>query len=323
MADRLGLVDVPWSAPHKRHDRSVPLAGGFVVLLTVLGTGMLTGVMPSPEGRAVLLPSLVVFLFGVWDDARGLSVPAKFTGQGLAAFWLIRSGVVVQLFDATLGWLNVLITVVWVVGITNALNFVDSMDGLAAGLAGLAAGFFMLVTYDAGQLALSALATLMFGACMGAYFFNSLPARMFMGDAGAQWLGFCLAGIGIAYTPLGFQRSQSWFVPILLVGVPLFDTALIMFSRLRRRRSLVQANFDHTYHRLVGLGVVPARAVLAMHVAGLLAGCVAFIGLSLAPLWANILFGGCVLAGVAAAWFLDTQWNLAGDGLPADTPPAG
>ncbi len=316
---RLGLVDVPGSAPHKVHARTMPLAGGFVLLLTTFVVGPILGITAPGEIRAFLFPSLVVFTFGVWDDVRGLSAGWKILGQALAGFWLIQNGVYVRLFAAEWQWINLAITLVWVVGISNAFNFVDSMDGLTTGLAGLAAAFFMLVTFDAGQVVLSAFATLLLGACIGTYFYNAAPARMFMGDAGAQWLGFCLAAVAISYTPQGFLRSQSWFVPILLVGVPIFDTALIVFSRLRRRAPWYLASFDHTYHRLVKLGVSPGRAVLAMHVTALLLGCLAFVALSLQPVWANGLFALCLTMGGCAAVWLERRWIEAESSMKAET----
>src|SRR3972149_3753355 len=125
-----------------------------------------------------------------------------------------------------------------IVGITNAFNFVDSMDGLALGLAGIAAAFFMLVTIDSAQPILAALSAVVFGATIGAYFFNAAPARMFLGDSGSQLLGFLLAAIGIAYTPAsaGLPQGVTWFTPILVLGVPIFDMGLVVISRLRSRR---------------------------------------------------------------------------------------
>jgi UDP-GlcNAc:undecaprenyl-phosphate GlcNAc-1-phosphate transferase len=145
------------------------------------------------------------------------------------------------------------------------------------------------------------------GACIGVYFFNVSPARLFIGDAGSQWLGFMLAAIGIVYTPVGFLRSQSWFVPILLVGVPIFDTVLIVISRLRRRKPLFRANLDHSYHRLVHFGMDSVRSVLAMHVTALLLNCLAFILLASEPLWANVLFGLVLLGGLALAVWMDRR----------------
>jgi UDP-GlcNAc:undecaprenyl-phosphate GlcNAc-1-phosphate transferase len=249
---------------------------------------------------------LIVFFFGVIDDRRGLSAPWKLLGQLLGTGLMISLGVQIHLFDQY-PWLDLVITVLWMVGITNAYNFVDSMDGLANGLACLAAAFFMLVTFDSGQGELSVFSALLFGACVGVYYFTFPPARFFLGDSGAQMLGFLLAGLAIAYTPLGFLRTQSWYIPILLMGVPIFDTTLIVVSRLRRSKPIYRAGQDHTYHRLVKLGLDSNRAALTMQfVAGFL-GCLAFITLSLPPLAANIVFFACLIGGFLGIIFLDSQ----------------
>ena len=311
IAPRLRLIDVPGSLPHKQHARSVPLMGGWVLLLTLLAVGAPTLAGSTTEIVPILASSLIVFLFGVVDDRIGLSAPYKLVGQGAASAVLILSGVQVQLFSPGLNWANLLITVVWLVGITNAFNFVDSMDGLAVGLAALSSGFFMLVALESGQNELSYLSAAMMGACIGVYFFNVNPARLFIGDAGSQWLGFMLAAVGIVYTPVGFLRSQSWFVPILLVGVPIFDTVLIVYSRLRRRRPLFRASLDHTYHRLVHFGVDSVRSVLAMHMTALLLNCLAFILLTSTPLWANILFAAILAGGGVLLVWMDgrVRWT--------------
>ncbi len=194
--------------------------------------------------------------------------------------------------------LDLALTFIWLVGITNAFNFVDSKDGLAVGLAGIASAFFLLVTLDAGQGPLAFLSAALTGACIGMGYFNIHPARSFLGDSGAQLLGFLLAAIGIAYTPPGLPQPSSWFVPILLLSVPIFDMVLVVFSRMRRQASLVQGNQDHTYHRLIRIGMKPSHAIASMHMAGILSGCLAFMALPLPPLWANAVFAAALLAGL-------------------------
>ncbi len=302
---RWGVVDVPGSAPHKRHKKTIPLAGGWIIVTTVIATILLLNNARPAETWVLLRASAIVFAFGVWDDAKGLGAPMKLVGQISATLLLITSDIYVRLFD--IAWLNFVLTALWIVGITNAYNFVDSMDGLATGLGGLAAAFFMLVTFDAGQIGLSSLSATLLGACIGVYFFNVTPAHIFLGDSGSQWLGFMLAALGIAYNPVGFLPTQSWFVPILLVGVPIFDTNLVVLSRLRRGKPIYQAHFDHTYHRLIAFGIHPNRAVLIMHVAALLMGCLAFITLSMPPPLANTVYGVCLLLGALTGIFMDSK----------------
>jgi UDP-GlcNAc:undecaprenyl-phosphate GlcNAc-1-phosphate transferase len=130
-------------------------------------------------------------------------------------------------------------------------------------------------------------------------------------------LGFFLAAIGILYTPVGAFQTSSWFVPILLVGVPIFDTSLVFFSRLRRKQAFYQSGRDHTYHRLVKRGMDSGRAVMTMHFAALILECVAFVAVSLEPLLANSVFIVCILVGVVLFFVLDR--HPAGFFFPVDS----
>lgn len=309
LARRFDFVDFPGRAPHKLHTRPIPIAGGWVILVALLAVGMAFGSLALPEIQRLVLPALIVFFFGVLDDVYILRPHWKFLGQLVASLLLVFMGTQVLLFSNQL--LNLLITLLWMIGITNAYNFVDSTDGLAAGLGSLAAAFFMIVTFDANQVYLSVFSAILLGACIGVYYFNALPARIFLGDSGAQFLGFLLAAIAIDYTPVGFERIASWYVPILLMAVPIFDTVLIVVSRIRRGRQVFKGAHDHTYHRLVALGINPNRAVLSMQMIALLLGNLGFIALVMNPLWANLIFGLVLLIAAAAINYLDDRirWN--------------
>jgi UDP-GlcNAc:undecaprenyl-phosphate GlcNAc-1-phosphate transferase len=165
----------------------------------------------------------------------------------------------------------------------------------------------MLVTVDANQPFLSILSAILLGSSIGMLYFNTLPAHTFLGDSGVQFLGFILAALGIAYTPPGLPQPSSWFVPILLLSVPIFDTTLVVISRLRQKRAVYQAGLDHTYHRLVDLGWHPGRAVLTMHLAAIISGCLAFVALPRPPLWANLIFAAALVTGLAILFWLERQ----------------
>jgi UDP-GlcNAc:undecaprenyl-phosphate GlcNAc-1-phosphate transferase len=300
------LIDQPNSSPHKIHPHPVPKAGGLALGLGIVLLNLLSGNFQSGAIRAILLASIIIFLFGLWDDTRRLSPQWKLLGQILGAVVLISQGVYVRMLGGMIV-LNIALTLIWIIGITNAFNFVDSMDGLAAGLAAIASAFFMLVTVDAGQPSLSLLSAIILGGSIGMLYFNSLPAHTFLGDSGAQFLGFILAALAIAYTPPGLPQPSSWFVPILLLSVPIFDTTLVILSRLRRRKAVYQAGLDHTYHRLVNLGLPSSRAVLTMHLSAIISGCLAFMALPLPPLWANAIFASALLAGLFLLLWLEKK----------------
>ncbi len=318
LAWKVGLVDVPGSAPHKQHGNTIPVAGGLILFTAAFVISASEGILNNSAVKPILFASIVIFLFGLWDDFKHIAPVWKLTGQLLAAVLVVVFGVEVKLFYQE--WLNILITLIWIVGVTNAYNFVDSMDGLAVGLAVLAAAFFMLVTIDSLQDELSIFSTILLGACLGSFYYNAAPARYFLGDSGSQFLGFTIASLGIAYNPLGFSKFASWYVPILLVGMPIFDTTLVVTSRLRRGKPIYQANRDHTYHRLIAGGMSPTRAVLSMHMASLLLGCLAFIALDMPPLIGNAIFGAVLLLGISAISYLDSPKRWPFETAPNQVP---
>ena len=287
LAKRLHLVDIPGLKAHKRHSSATPMGGGLA-----LAAGLAAGVAwiqwnENDQIVGIALGALVVLLFGLLDDRFDLSVPLKLFGQLAAAAILIAQGVQVSLFERPL--VDLAVTLLWVVGIINAFNFVDSMDGLALGLGGIAGAFFLLAAIDSGQGWIAAIGAAIVGACLGTFVFNMLPSKNFLGDSGSQLLGFLLAAVGLAYIPRDFEQAASWYVPILVLGVPLFDAVLVVVSRLRRGRPIYQAGSDHTYHRLRLLRIEPTRGVFAMHLAGIMLGLLAFIGLLSGPLLGNLL----------------------------------
>jgi UDP-GlcNAc:undecaprenyl-phosphate/decaprenyl-phosphate GlcNAc-1-phosphate transferase len=306
VAIRFQLIDQPNSSPHKVHEHPTPKAGGLAMAFGIISLNLFSSNLQLGVIRAILMAATVIFLFGLWDDTRRLSPRWKLVGQILATVILISQGVYIHMLG-NMTLLNMALTLIWTVGITNAFNLVDSMDGLAIGLAAIASAFFMLVTVDAGQPALSLLSAIILGSSIGMLYFNALPARTFLGDSGAQFLGFILAAMGIAYTPPDLPQPSSWFVPILLLSIPIFDTTLVVVSRLRQKKAVYQAGLDHTYHRLVNLGWPPSRAVLTMHIAAIISGCLAFVALPLPPLWANAIFATVLLMGVLILFRLEKK----------------
>ena len=305
LSRRLGLIDRPGSSWHKVHPVATPMGGGIVIAGSLLANAVWFQWLNSAQILGILLAAVVILGFGLWDDATGLGAPMKLVGQGVAAILLIATGTQVLLFGSNA--LNVALTAVWVIGIVNAFNFVDSMDGLAVGLACIAAAFFMLVAIESNQPELSGLSAAILGTCLGLYLFNVMPARMFLGDSGSQLLGLMLAAIGVAYNPIGLERLSSWFVPILVLGIPILDTTFVVISRLRGRRPLYKAGRDHTFHRLLQHGLEPSRAVAAMHVAAVGVGIIAFVALTSSAFIANAIFVAVLLAGAGLIAFFELK----------------
>lgn len=321
LAPRLGLVDRPGPQPHKLHTQPMPLVDGTAILLALVAAFLVVLPAPSRSMTGILLASGLAYLLGLWDDRSVLRARAKFVGQVLAAVVLWWFGVSVHFLHRN--WLDFALSVVWVVGVLNAVNFMDSMDGLALGLAAIAAAFFALAAFNAHQAELAALCLALMGASLGALFFNLSPAKTFLGDSGAELLGMLLAGLGMAYDPPAKDPATWWFVPVLFMGVPIFNMSLVVFSRLRRRVPVLRAHRDQSVHRLVDLGLDPSRTVLLMHLTAVVLGLTALIASAWAPGPANLTAGAVILVGMFAIALLERLSRPIRDPASRDEPGTG
>ena len=311
---RAGLIDKPGRSAHKIHSVPTPLAGGSTLIFCLVLLSLLFGLWNDKFTKALIIASAVVYLFGLLDDIYGLSAAPKLIGQILASVVLLASNVSVHFVESLspsfisptiIMWLDIAITFIWLVGVTNAMNMIDSMDGIAVGVSGIALLFFVLVTSLSGQVYLTEVSIVLLGISAGIYFYNVTPARLFLGDSGSQTFGFIVATIAMEYAPKGFSPLSSWFVPILLLGMPIFDTTLVVYSRIRRGLPIYQANLDHTYHRLVVFGLGDRRAVLIIHMIATVLSLVAFVMFYLPPVFANIIFGMILIIGTVTIILLD------------------
>jgi UDP-GlcNAc:undecaprenyl-phosphate/decaprenyl-phosphate GlcNAc-1-phosphate transferase len=302
VALRAGVVDLPNA--RKVHSTPVPLLGGaaiyagFMVALIVLGDRFYVR-----ELVGILLGATLVSLFGVADDRWGLHAYPKLAVQLLAGVILILGGTQVRLFDQE--WLNWGITLLWVVGISNAMNLLDNMDGLSAGVTTVAAAFFLLLAAMSGQYLVGAMAAALIGACIGFLRYNLNPATIFMGDTGAPFLGFLLAALAIKLRFPSNVPWVTWLVPVCVLALPVFDTSLVFFSRLRRGKNpLTTPGKDHVSHRLVALGLTRREAVLTCYLIGCACGMVAVYVAQARTPDAYLAAGMLALAGLAGiAWF--------------------
>ena len=187
------------------------------------------------------------------------------------------------------------------------------MDGLALGISKVALTSFMIMALVADQSSLAILCAVFLGICVGLGFFNTIPARLFLGDSGAQMLGFIIAVIAILYTPENQPQASSWFVPIMVLAIPIFDTTLVSISRIRRRRNIFKGELNHTYHRLVAIGLHPNRAMDAIHLTSLSLCMLGFIALSFEPFPATIVFTLTLLAGILGVFYFETKVRLPSD----------
>jgi len=269
LALRAGFVDQPNA--RKLHTAPMPRLGGIAMYGAFIGALVLfADRFYVPQMIGILVGATWVSFLGLWDDRVGLSALLKLLGQIGGALILVIAGVSVELVAVPA--VNVAITVLWVVGITNAMNLLDNMDGLSGGVAAIAATFFLLIAALNGQYLVGVLSAALLGAALGFLVYNFNPARIFMGDAGSLFIGFVLAAVGIKLRFLHLPPTATWFIPILVLGLPIFDTTLVFVSRLRRGvNPLTTPGTDHTSHRLVARGLTRREAVLTLYlVAGAL-----------------------------------------------------
>lgn len=271
----LGILDQPNA--RKVHSSPVPLLGGVAIYVAFLAALLLfSDAFYVNQMIGILLGASWVSFLGIWDDWRTLRPLFKLAGQFLAIAVLILTGVQVEFLRNP--YLNVLVTVAWVVGITNAVNFLDNMDGLSGGVTAIASVWFLLLAILNGQFLVAPFAAALLGASLGFLVYNFNPARIFMGDAGSLFLGFMLAAVGLKLRFPGNPDSITWMIPILVLGIPILDMTLVTISRLRRRvNPWTTAGKDHLSHRLVRLGLTHRSAVLVIYAMCLFAGAMGFL----------------------------------------------
>ncbi|MGC9468791.1 MAG: MraY family glycosyltransferase [Anaerolineae bacterium] len=299
---RLDAMDRP-DPTRKVHTVPTPRVGGVAIFLsTLIAALLLRGAYRELSG--ILIGATLVSFLGLWDDRFQLSAGIKLVGQLVAVSLLLMTGVRVQSFPSDI--LDIGVTIVWVVGITNALNLLDNMDGLSAGVAAIAAAHFSLMCAFSGQYLVGALSVAVMAACIGFLIYNWNPATIFMGDSGSLFLGFMLASVGIKLRFPENVTFVTWMIPPLVLGIPIFDTTLVTLSRLRRGLNpLTTAGTDHTSHRLTYAGFSRRESVFLLYLVAFVLGLLA-IFVTQASVAEGYLVGGAVaIAGVIALWRLE------------------
>jgi UDP-GlcNAc:undecaprenyl-phosphate GlcNAc-1-phosphate transferase len=267
LAQRLGAVDEP--DQRKVHRLPMPRLGGLAVYLAFVSTLLITQPLTAPLLGLVLGATVIVFL-GVWDDVRGLSPRLKLAGQILAALTLIPFGIHVEFVTNPFGGIiylglwGVPLTVFWLVAVTNAVNLIDGLDGLASGTALIASLTLAAVAYTLGNMAVVAVALILAGAVLGFLRYNFHPARVFLGDTGSMFLGFTLATLAIMGLSKG-ATALAVIIPVVILGIPLADTAFAILRRYRNRKPIFHPDKEHLHHRLLGAGLTHRGAVLVMY----------------------------------------------------------
>lgn len=271
IAKKKGFLDVP-KDERRVHKKPIPVGGGIAMVISV--SILMVYFLPINKNLIMaLIASLIIAISGLYDDKEGLSPKLKFLFQILAAVILIIGGMKIEFFtnpfdshDALLilNILSIPVTIFWVCGITNTINLIDGLDGLASGVSMICAISMFFITYKMGRYDVSLICALVAGACLGFLPFNFNPAKIFMGDTGALYLGFMLSYISIS----GFLKQAAIlmiFVPVLILGVPVFDTAFAMVRRKLSGKSIVEADKGHLHHRLLKMGLNQRQTVVILY----------------------------------------------------------
>ena len=271
LAFKIGAVDVP-KDDRRIHEKPMPLIGGLAIYISMVIVSLIF--LPLDRVLAsIILGSSVIIIAGIIDDTKGMSPKLKLLFQIVAGLILISGGIKVDFvtnpFSKTnvlfyLKWFSIPVTLFWIVGITNTLNLIDGLDGLASGVAGISSISLMLVAAKFGYTNTIILSAIIAGGCLGFLPYNFNPAKIFMGDTGSLFLGFMLAVISIE----GVMKSVAAIaivVPILILGVPIFDTTFAIFRRVLSGKSILSADKGHLHHRLLDKGFSQRKTVLILY----------------------------------------------------------
>ena len=272
-AYKIGAIDVP-KDNRRMHKKPVPRLGGLAIFLGFM-VSMLLFVKVDHQMQGILLGASIIVVLGVVDDMSPLRAYFKFCVQIFAALVAVFHGVVVQTLSNPnvfadspywdLGWLAIPITVLWIVGITNAVNLIDGLDGLACGVSTISAISMLVIALLVSESDVALVMASLVGACLGFLPFNRNPAKMFMGDTGSTFLGYILATISIQGL-FKYYAIVSFAVPFLILGLPMFDTLFAIIRRLAHGQNPMAPDRGHIHHRLIDMGLNQKQAVAALYV---------------------------------------------------------
>lgn len=301
LARKVGAMDIP-KDNRRMHSKPIPRMGGLGIFLGFLVSFLIFGDL-NTELRGILIGAIIIVILGIVDDIKALPALPKFLVQIIAASVVACHGCRIE---NVMGWhvpqwLSYCATVVWIVMLTNAVNFIDGLDGLAAGVSAISAGSMLVVAlmlYPEPNATLSALIlAAIFGGCIGFIPYNFNPASIFMGDTGSTFLGFMLASVSI----FGLFKTYaviSFAVPFVVLGLPLFDICFAVIRRLAKGQSPMHADRGHVHHRLIDMGFSQKQAVIISYMITVILGICAVVLTDKGEIQALIFFVALVLVGI-------------------------
>lgn len=300
LANRFGYVAQP--AGSRWHKEPTPLLGGVAIFFGVMfSLAFFLLKLWEPRLLGFVLGGLIVFAVGFWDDLSSLRPVTKLLSQIIAACLAVFTGNVFNFGGHEL--FAVLLTIFWIASLTNAFNLIDNMDGLCAGTACISGLVLVAYAFVNGDVLVGVISAAFVGACLGFLRYNFSPASIFMGDSGSMTIGYAFAVVSIMATGKDVGNIVATLaIPVLVLGVPIFDTALVSFSRILKGKSISEGGTDHTSHRLVILGLSEKRTVLLIYLFSLILGGTAFLyaylNFSIVLVMSVVLMSGAVVFGL-------------------------
>lgn len=307
-AYKVGAIDVPKDA-RRMHKVPIPRLGGLAIFIGFMVSILLFSEI-TPELRSILLGAVIIVVLGVVDDIMALPAMLKFVVQIVAALIPATHGVTILAFSNpnifsdnlywVLGSLSIPFTVLWIVAITNSVNLIDGLDGLANGVSAISATTMLVIALVSDQSAVAVVLAALVGACVGFMPYNMNPAKMFMGDTGATFLGYILATMSIQGL-FKYYAVISFVVPFLILGLPIFDTTFAFIRRIAHGQSPMHPDRSHIHHRLIDMGLNQKQAVATLYVISVILGLSAVVLTTGGEQKAMLFFLAlCIVAVVAA-----------------------
>ena len=269
LAFKIGAVDVP-KDNRRMHKKPIPRLGGLAIVIAFLLCTFLF-VKLEKQMQGILLGAIIILVVGVLDDCMALPALPKFFAQIAAATIVVMHGCEIRyvtnpfsVVPLDLGWLAGPVTVFWIVLMTNAINFIDGLDGLAVGVSGISTGTMLVIAMLLGEESVAVVLAALLGACIGFIPYNFNPAQIFMGDTGSTFLGFVLASISVQGL-FKMYAVISFMVPFLILGVPFFDVSFAVIRRLAKGQNPMTADRGHIHHRLIDMGLSQKQSVAIVY----------------------------------------------------------
>ncbi len=303
LAIKIGAVDKP--NYRKVHSKLMPRLGGLAIFIGVI-IGYFVSGLYNERMKGIIVGALIIVILGILDDKYELSAKIKFLVQIGAASIVVSTGLTIDFiqvpfFDKIeLGWMAIPITILWIVGITNAINLIDGLDGLAAGISIIGISTIAIMAGAYNKVMILSLAVILIGSILAFLFYNFHPAKIFMGDTGALFLGYSISILSL----LGLYKSVTLFsfiIPIIILGVPIFDTFFAIIRRIVNKMPISSPDKSHLHHRLMAIGLSHRQTVLVIYGFGIIFAISALL-LKSTTLWGSLLiiFGLIIISGLVA-----------------------